>query len=228
MDLKHKIYDLFTKQHRLRFSDIQKSLSITSNKLSYHLNAMIKEGLLAKDEDDYVLTKTAEENIPFFTQFTAQQHGVMPVVICAILHKGNILLINRKKRPYKGYWGMPGAAIRSTESISEAAERVTLEETGIRATFSHLSAVVHERVSENGAYKHAFLLFLAVLKPSTTNSTESDEGKLEWFKLKQIQPARIILSDYHLLKNYLDKKTAVPSYIMEEKDGKLLNLKKIN
>lgn len=221
MDLKHQIYDLFTKSSRLRFSEIRKSLGVQSNVLSYHLNQMVKEGLLEKDEDDYILSVRGEQKIPFFTQFSSQTHGAIPVVIVAIVKSGQILLLRRNKRPYQGYWGMPGGALIMHETIEENAITRAKKETGLDCEFQKISAIVHERVVEKNSVKHAFVLFLVIVKPKKGEIKESEEGKLEWFSLKSLRPDRIIPSDFFLLKKYLGKKSDVMSVVLEEKDGKL-------
>jgi ADP-ribose pyrophosphatase YjhB (NUDIX family) len=221
MDLKHQIYDLFTKSSRLRFSEIRTSLGVRSNILSYHLNRLVKDGLLEKDEDDYILSVKGEQKIPFFTQFSAQTHGAIPVVIVAIVKNKEILLLRRNKRPYQGYWGMPGGALIIHETIEENALSRAKKETNLDCEFQKISAVVHERVMEKGVVKHAFVLFLVVVKPKKGEIKESDEGKLEWFSLKSLRPDRVIPSDFFLLKKYLGKKSDVMSVVLEDKDGKL-------
>lgn len=221
MDLKHQIYDLFTKSQRLRFSEIRKTLNVESNILSYHLKEMVKDGLIEKDEDDYVLSVQGERKIPFFTQFSSQVHGAIPVVIVAIIKGKNILLLRRNKRPYQGYWGMPGGALIMSETIEENAISRAKKETNLDCEFDKISAVVHERVVEKGSFKHAFVLFLVAVKPKNGDIKESEEGKLEWFSLKDLRPDRVIPSDFFLLKKYLGKKSDVMSVVLEEKDGKL-------
>jgi len=81
---------------------------------------------------------------------------------------------------------------------------------------------VHERVKEKDVYKHAFLLFFVVLKPKTDKIKESEEGKLEWFPLKTLQPERIVPSDYHIIKNHLKEIAHVNCVIMEEKEEKIV------
>ena len=228
MDLKHKIYDLFVRQKSLRFSEIKNSLNVRSNVLSYHLNSMVKDGLLEKDEDDYVLSVKGEQKIPFFTQFSSDEHGAIPIVIVAIMKGSQILLLRRNKRPYQGYWGMPGGALIMKETIEQNAITRAKKETSLDCSFEKISAVVHERVVEKGITKHAFILFLVVVKPKKGMIKESDEGKLEWFSLKSLRPDRIIPSDYVLLKKYLNKKSGIMSIVLEEKSGKLSLVKNID
>jgi len=223
MDTKHKIFELFVRSKRLRFSDIEKALDIKSNTLTYHLNSMIKEGMLLKEDDDYLLSTHGEKLLPFFAHITQKiTGGCLPVVLSAIIKDEKILLLKRKKRPYQGYWGLPGGKLHLEESIEECGLREVKEETGLDCTFSHIAAIVHERVKENEVYKHAFLLFFVVLKAKTTQIKESEEGRLEWFPLKSLQPERIIPSDYYMIKGHLKEIAHITCVIMEEKEEKLI------
>lgn len=223
MDTKHKIFELFLRSKRLRFSNIEKALAIKTNVLAYHLNTMIKEGMLLKDGDDYLLTTHGEKLLPFFAHITQQlTGGCLPVVLAAIVKNNKILLLKRKNRPYKGYWGMPGGKLHLEESIEECTVREVKEETGLDCTFSHVAAIVHERVKESDTYTHAFLLFFVVVKLKTDKIKESDEGKIEWFPLKSLQPGRIIPSNYQMIKNHLKEIAHINCVIIEEKEEKII------
>ncbi len=224
MDIRHRIFELFTKSKRLRFSEIEKALGIKSNTLAYHLEGMTTEGMLVKEEDDYLLSTQGEKLLPFFAHITQKiTGGCLPVVLAAIVKDEQILLIKRKKRPYQGYWGLPGGKLHLEESIPDCALREVKEETGLECKFSHIAAIIHERVKEHDEYKHAFLLFLTVLKPISGTIKESEEGRLEWFPLKTLQPERIIPSDYHMLKDHLKGSAQITCVIMEEKEEKIIS-----
>ncbi|VVB81581.1 ADP-ribose pyrophosphatase [uncultured archaeon] len=229
MDVQYKIFELFIKAKRLRFSDIEKATGMKSNLLAYHLEGLVKQGVLTKEYDDYVLTKNAETMMPMFAQLIGKEKGVLPVVLMAILNEDKILLLKRNKRPYQGYWGMPGGKLQLQESIPDCALREAEEETGLKCNFSHIASVIHERVKENEEYKHAFLLFLTVLKPEAIKLKESEEGKLEWFPLNNLQADRIIPSDYNMIKEHIEQMTKVSTVIMEENsEGQLISFNKKN
>jgi ADP-ribose pyrophosphatase YjhB (NUDIX family) len=223
MDTKHRICELFVRSKKLRFSDIEKAVGIKSNTLTYHLNSMVKEGTLQKEDDEYMLSAHGEKLLPFFAHITQKiTGGCLPVVLAAIVKDSQILLLKRKRRPYQGYWGMPGGKLHLEESIEECAMREAKEETGLDCSFSHIATIVHERVKESEVFKHAFLIFFVVLKPKKGELKESEEGTLEWFPLKTLQPSRIIPSDYHMIKKHLKEKAKINCVIMEEKEEKLI------
>jgi len=218
-----QIYELFLKNHSLRFSEISSVLSIRSNMVAYHLDQMIKEGVLEKDGEDYYrLTKKGEEMLPFFAQITGKEVGALSVVIVAIVKNDKICLLKRKKRPYLGYWGMIGGKLKMHESIAETAVREAKEETGLDCEFHSINAVIHERVKENDLFKHAFVLFLTKVVPKSEKLKESEEGKIDWFDLKNLNEDVIIPSDVLMIKNYLKNKSDLKQVIINEKDEKLL------
>ena len=53
----------------------------------------------------------------------------LPVVDVIILHKNSIVLIKRKKQPFKGMWALPGGFIEYGEEPYRAAIREAKEET---------------------------------------------------------------------------------------------------
>lgn len=227
MDIRNKIFELFIKKKKLRFSDIEKALGIKTNTLAYHLNSMTKEGMLVKEDDEYKLSAHGEKLLPFFAHITQKiTGGCLPVVLSAIVKSNQVLLLKRKKRPYQGYWGLPGGKLHLEESVQECALREVKEETGLDCTFSHIAAIVHERVKEDNMFKHAFLIFFVVLKLKSGQLKESEEGNLEWFDLKTLQPSRIIPSNYYLLKDYLNDEAHIHQVIIEEKDERLIKLEK--
>lgn len=54
-------------------------------------------------------------------------------VSVAVLKGGNVLLVQRGKGPYTGYWSLPGGSIQWGERAADAGRRELLEETGLHA-----------------------------------------------------------------------------------------------
>jgi ADP-ribose pyrophosphatase YjhB (NUDIX family) len=217
---REKVFQMFLKNRKLKFSEIEKGVGIRSNHLSYHLEQMQKDGIVRKEGQTYTLTENAEQLLPFFNQMTGKEVGVLPVVLVAIKHKGKICLLKREKRPYKGYWGLIGGKLKLHESIPEAALREAKEETGLECEFEGINAVVHERVNEEGIMKHAFLFVLTTVKPKSDKLWESEEGKVAWFDPKKLDKNTIIPSDLWMIQNHL-LKSSLPHIVLEQKGEKL-------
>ncbi|MCF8079037.1 MAG: NUDIX hydrolase [Desulfobacterales bacterium] len=49
-----------------------------------------------------------------------------------VFHRGRVLLVRRSNSPAKDLWAIPGGRVKLGESLRQAAERETREETGVR------------------------------------------------------------------------------------------------
>lgn len=197
------IFELFTKKHTMTFSEIERGLQIRSNHLSYHLDKMVKQGILEKANDLYQLTGEAEKLIPFFAHMVGKEQGPLSIVVCGIVNNDKICLLRREKRPYKGYWGMIGGKLKLDESVKDTALREAKEETGLECSFDKVSAVLHERVKQESDTVHAFIIFLCLLKSEDEKLRYTEEGKAEWFKIDDL-PEYIIPSDKFMIQELLE------------------------
>jgi ADP-ribose pyrophosphatase YjhB (NUDIX family) len=216
-----QIFKLFLESNKLKFNEIEKSLKIRSNMVSYHLTSMVKEGLLVKKGEYYLLTEHAEKYIPLFSDILGMDIGPLPIVLVAIVSKNhrNMLLIKRNKRPYKDYWSMIGGKLLLHEDIQEAAVRLVKEKTDLDAEFVSLNNVMHERVEGSGIVKHSFMLIFVKVFVKTAKFNETRAGGLKWFNISKLESDKIIPSDYWLIKHSLNKKIKMPRLYMHENDG---------
>lgn len=223
---REKIFGIFLKNHELKFNEIEKSLDISSNLLTYHLEQMIKEEILIKKDSTYKLTEKAEKMIPFFAHITGKEIGSLPVVLIAILNKkkDKICLLKRAKKPYQGYWGILGGKLKLEESIEETALREVKEETSLNCRFNKINSVLHERVKENNKIKHSFVFFLTTVIAEDEKFIISEEGELKWFDINKLEDEKIIPSDIWMVKNCLDKTADVKQVIIEEENQELKNM----
>ncbi|MBU0457664.1 MAG: NUDIX domain-containing protein [Nanoarchaeota archaeon] len=220
---REKIFEFFIKNKRLKFSEIEKLSGLRSNHISYHLEQMLKDELIEKEEENYKLTSKAEKIFPFFAHMTGKEVGALPVVLVAIKKENKICLLKREKRPYQGYWGLIGGKLKNGESIEETAIREAKEETGLDCQFESINSVVHERLKEKDNYKHTFVLFLTTVNTESDKLRFSDEGKADWFDVKNLNQDEIIPSDYFMIKKLLNNKSDLVQVVIEEKNEKLIN-----
>jgi ADP-ribose pyrophosphatase YjhB (NUDIX family) len=225
---REKIFELFLNKEKLKFSDIEKALNIRSNMVSYHITQMQKEGLLEKKGDYYHITKHSEKYIPIFSNITGEELSPLPVILVAIVHKKEILLIKRNKRPYKDYWSMIGGKMHHDESFVDASLRIVKQKTGLAAKFLSINALMHERVHDDGLIKHSFILFFTKVFVDDQKFRESNHGALKWIALKNIEKNDIIHSDMWLIKNKIDARIDAKSVYMKEENGKLIDFQMID
>src|SRR5512142_3346594 len=120
---REQVFALFVDMYKLKFSDIEKKLKTRSNKLAYHLEQLQKQGLLQKQGAFYSLTREGERHLPN----VEKQRTPLPVILVAPVKQGKVLLVQRSKRPYKDYWGLPGGRMLAHETIPQACERKLAE-----------------------------------------------------------------------------------------------------
>ncbi len=222
---REQIFELFIRNIRLKFNQIEKAINIRSNMVSYHLKEMQKEGLIEKKEEYYGLTKTAEKYLPIMPQVMGKELGPLPVVLIALTRKNKILLIKRNKRPYQNYWSMIGGKMRLEENFEEASRRLIKEKTAIDAQYEGLKSIMHEQVIGDEIIKHGFILFFTKMTTKEAGFKESEHGKLGWFSINKIKNEKIIPSDAWLIKNKLNSRTRIASIQINEKQGDLVSFK---
>jgi len=215
-----EIFKLFLEKSKLRFSDIEKGLDIRSNMVSYHIEQMVKEGLLEKKEGLYKLTADAERYIPIFSLIIGQDISPLPAVLVALINDGKILLIKRNKRPYRDYWAMVGGKMLLEETFQTTSLRLIKDKAGLEGEFFSINSVMQEHVKQDNAIKHSFILFFTKVKTDQIEFKNSESGELAWFDTDKL-PERIVPSDRWLIENRLDSIADVKNAYMDDVEGEL-------
>jgi ADP-ribose pyrophosphatase YjhB (NUDIX family) len=186
---------------------------------------MKKNEFVTNENGEYFLSMQSQRLIPYFSQILKKEVGVLPVILGIVRNKEKILLIQRKKMPYKGYWGLFGGKQISGETIPQTIEREVFEESKIKADFQKCNGVVYERLRENDQYKHSFLLIITTLQTESTDAKEQEEGKVAWFDYEEVIKNKVpdlIPSDVAFLQKYSEKAIDIEHVVMEEHEQKLV------
>lgn len=144
--------------------------------------------------------------------------NIIPISACIVVDaEDNVLLLRRKKAPYKGYWAFPGGKQELGETFEDAAIREIFEETGLTILSPKLIAILNERLHRDEEFISQFLLNYSVANVNgQANETlsYSDEGDLQWFPLYKL-PEDIIASDGKILDMYLRNRRSQKIHIIE-------------
>ncbi|MFA5992565.1 MAG: hypothetical protein WC796_02585 [Candidatus Pacearchaeota archaeon] len=189
MNEETKILELYLYNHKLKFNEIEKKLKIRSNKLAYHIQNLIKKGILIKEKEIYSLSEKSEKIIPYLSE--------KQTTLCSILiNIGNnkeTFLYKRNKRPYKDLLSLPGGRLLVGESIEESVKRIMKDKFNITAKLKKINSVSLEHLKKNNKTIHSFILILA---------TATTKDKITLVNIEKSK-SKIIKSDYKLLKNDL-------------------------
>lgn len=137
-------------QPRAGFTQMQKIAGLDSDHFKFHIQRLIELGYIEKVERGiYQLTTAGKEyaNRLDTDKSKIERQPKSAVIIVLQDEKNNVLVQERLKHPYYGFWGYPGGKIQWGETIMRAAERELLEETGLSAELTYMG-VYHEHVEE--------------------------------------------------------------------------------
>jgi 8-oxo-dGTP pyrophosphatase MutT (NUDIX family) len=104
-----------------------------------------------------------------------------------------VLLAQRKSKPFQGMWVAPGGKIEPLESPRECAFRELQEETGLRARELTLRGIVTE---VSGRPDWQWMIFIYVTRAFSGELLQDPrEGVLRWWPIQDVKPPAIPESD---------------------------------
>lgn len=77
----------------------------------------------------------------------AKEYPAHPIPACNVLIRDGerLLLVQRGRQPFQGYWSLPGGGVELGETLAQAVAREVLEETGLHVEstryLGHLDAI---------------------------------------------------------------------------------------
>jgi 8-oxo-dGTP diphosphatase len=136
-------------------------------------------------------------------------YRLVTLVYC--VRDDRVLLLQRRKPPYVGYWVAPGGKIERGESPQQCALRELREETGLYADDAQLRAVVTE-TSPRDDWQWMIFVYRAS-DVSGTILTQSPEGLLRWFdRDTELDSAHIPPADRYFMRDALRENAGVTEY----------------
>jgi 8-oxo-dGTP pyrophosphatase MutT (NUDIX family) len=129
-----------------RFRDLKK-VDTTNDHFSFHINHLVKEGLVKKTNGKYSLTDEGKEfaNRMDTDALRLERQAKVGVALHAVRWrngKTEYLVHQRLKEPFYGWYGSHSGKIRWGENPYITAKREFLEETGLTGDFE-LKGIVH-------------------------------------------------------------------------------------
>ncbi|HSX38992.1 MAG TPA: NUDIX hydrolase [Candidatus Saccharimonadales bacterium] len=129
-----------------RFSELNK-VDVANDHFAFHVNKLVKEGLILKQNGRYTLTTNGKEfaNRMDTDALQLERQGKLAVAIHAVRKnkgKTEYLIHRRLKEPFFGWYGSHSGKIRWGETPLQCAQREFMEEAGLSGDFT-LKGIVH-------------------------------------------------------------------------------------
>lgn len=174
-----------------RFSDLRKKTELESDHFKFHIAKLKAEGYIEKQPatGQYGLTLKGKEyaNKLDTDKNVIERQPKSAVII--VTHDGDKVLVQeRLKHPYFGFWGYPGGKIRWGETILEAAGRELKEETNLSAELVY-QGVYHEHVESAETaeiIEDKIFHIVSATKPIGELSLEFEGGRNSWMNLAEL------------------------------------------
>jgi len=177
----------------LRFSDLKPD-NIENNHFTYHLNLLIKDGLLAKDGSEYTLTPLGLNYVDHLSYKNRRPRN-QPKIVCLLIIKdreGQYLLARRKVQPFYGLSGLVSGKQHLGEDLFEHAQRELKEKTGLTINLVK-RGYVGVKISKDGQVvsQIAAHVFSGVTEPFNLHQND-DRFELYWAGPKDISKAELV------------------------------------
>lgn len=185
-----------------RFADLQKVTKLESDYVKFHIARLVEVGYVQKlDDKTYALSTAGKEYAnKLDTDRNLIERQPKSAVILVLEHEGKLLVQERLKHPYFGFWGFPGGKIRWGETIMEAAARELEEETGLSANLTY-RGVYHEltKSKETGkVLEDKIFQIVFGVDPTGELLAEFDGGRNAWLTLDEIRSKEKVYKSFDI------------------------------
>ena len=149
--------------------------------------------MINKNEKEKYLNENVEE-ANFLKNYNPDKYQKPSVTVDILIFRlvndsVDILLIKRKKPPYKEFWAFPGGFVNINESLENAAKRELLEETNVKNVYLEQLYTFGD-VERDPRMRVISVSYMALLNENDIekfNEKAGDDAKeLQWFNINEL------------------------------------------
>lgn len=149
--------------------------------------------MINKNEKEKYLNENVEE-ANFLKNYNPDKYQKPSITVDILIFRlvndsVDILLIKRKKPPYKEFWAFPGGFVNIDESLEDAAKRELLEETNVKNVYLEQLYTFGD-VERDPRMRVISVSYMALLNENDIekfNEKAGDDAKeLQWFNINEL------------------------------------------
>jgi hypothetical protein len=198
----------------LNYARIKPDKDMENSQFVFHLDKLIKEGLINKEGSFYTLTDSGKE---FSNRMDVAYKAFRPfpkttTMLCGVREiegEKEFLMYTRKKSPFYGRQGFPSQKVLFGDSIIEVAQKGFEEETGLQGT-PELVGIRHYRIySQEDNLEEDKIMYIFLFKNPIGELQGCEEGDYFWVKEDNINdtiknPLPEFSESLELIRNFND------------------------
>jgi 8-oxo-dGTP diphosphatase len=129
----------------------------------------------------------------------------MPTVDVIIQKNSQILLIERKKEPFKGYLVLPGGFVNVRERVEDAAKREVKEETSLDIVLLEILGVYSDPGRDPRGHIMSTVFIGKISKRSYKGDAiaQDDAAAIEWLNLDEVVNTRFGFDHRRIITDYI-------------------------
>lgn len=215
------------------FNDLwgKDTCEVRSNKFAYHLKLMCDAGLIEKKQEKYYLSSQGKSLAVFIDGETGKKEKQPLVNIVMVVYDGDkILLHQRLKEPFYGYYGFPGAKLKFGETILDCAKRELKEETNLDADVELVGMMNCHTFNDGELSYHHTQFIIKCTNPKGELKTEDREGTFVWASKEEVLSKKLFPDDPFILEQIEKEKffTTEMDRFQENHEFKDIKFKEVN
>lgn len=197
-----------------RFRDLKK-VDISNDHFSFHLNQLIKEGLVIKNNGKYSLTPVGKEfaNRMDTDTLTFVRQAKIAIAIHATRTVGGkiqYLVHKRLKEPFFGWYGSISGKVNWGEVPLDAARREMQEETGLTGDFELKGIVHYHHIHSDGTFlEDKYFWVYHVTNVQGEFKAKVHEGENIWMNADEYSALKNVFGSFKGVKEMLEGKSLV-------------------
>lgn len=172
---------------------------------NYHLKLLVKEDLVIKNKDQYILTQEGELLGTYLKHVKMEE--VNPItVVCSVVRDsdGRALILKRSKHPEKEKWNLPGGRLIFGETIKECAQREVFEETGLKLKSKKILGLFPSRIYRNNSLSiHVMVIpvLMSTLKDDQRVVLNEEHKEYSFVNMNEVENYDMVHNNLEILRN---------------------------